>query len=80
MGRYEEAIIAYDQALNIKSDYAVVFYNKACCYALQNQIDLALDNLETAINLDAEKMKKAAIDNEDFDNLGENERFKNLIV
>lgn len=50
--RYEEAIASYDKAIQINPEYAFAWYNKACCYAKQNRVDLATETLKQAINLD----------------------------
>ena len=52
IGRFDDAIASYDKALEIKPDDPSVYYNKACAYALQNKIQLAIENLQQAINLD----------------------------
>jgi tetratricopeptide (TPR) repeat protein len=78
LGRYEEAIASYDKALDIKPDYADAFYNKACCYALQKEVNLALENLETAINLDNQYQQMAKTDT-DFDNIRHDSRFQEVL-
>jgi len=47
MGRDPQAIASFDKALELKPDYASAYYNKASCYALQSQVDLA-QNLQQA--------------------------------
>ncbi len=44
LGRNEEAIASYDQALKFKPDYHQAWYNKACYYALKGNIEQALEN------------------------------------
>ncbi|BBC26334.1 tetratricopeptide repeat protein [Pseudanabaena sp. ABRG5-3] len=78
-GRNEEAIAAYDQALQIKPDDPSAYYNKACAYSLQNQIELALENLQKAIQLDPEKYRELAKTDSDFDNIRHDPRFQALI-
>jgi tetratricopeptide (TPR) repeat protein len=46
LGRDEEAIACFDKALEINPNYASAYYNKAACYALQQQVQLALENLQ----------------------------------
>ncbi len=41
---------------------------KACAYSLQNQIELALENLQKAIQLSPEENRKIANTDSDFDN------------
>jgi len=78
LGRYKEAIASYDKALKIKPDKHEAYYNKACCYALHNQIDLALEFLPKAIELDAKLLEMAKTDN-DFDSIRDDPRFQTLI-
>jgi tetratricopeptide (TPR) repeat protein len=79
LGRIEEAIISCNKALEIKPDYDNAFYNKACYLALQNQIDLALDNLQQAITLNLEKYRDMAKTDSELDNLRQDPRFQALI-
>jgi tetratricopeptide (TPR) repeat protein len=79
LGRNEEVIAAYDQALQFKPDYPSPYYNKACVYSLQNQIELALENLQKAIQLDPEKYREMAKTDSDFVNIRHDRRFQALI-
>ncbi|WP_016865047.1 TPR end-of-group domain-containing protein, partial [Fischerella muscicola] len=78
LGRYEEAIASYDKALEIKPDYHQAWYNKACCYALQVNIEQAIENLQKAIILNPECREMAKTDS-DFDSIRDDERFQELI-
>ena len=49
--RDEEALDSLEQALAVEKDYDRAFYEKARIYAKQNNLDLALKNLEIAVNL-----------------------------
>ncbi|MGL5081741.1 MAG: TPR end-of-group domain-containing protein [Microcoleaceae cyanobacterium] len=69
---------SYDKALEFKPDAASAFYNKACCYGLQNNVELALENLEQAIKLDRKYLEMAKTDS-DFDRIREDERFQALV-
>jgi hypothetical protein len=64
--------------LEIKPDDAGTYYNKACCYALHNQINLALEFLPKAIESDAKYLEMAKIDS-DFDSILDDPRFQALI-
>jgi tetratricopeptide (TPR) repeat protein len=78
LGRYDEVILSCDKCLEIKPDYANTYYNKACAYALQEKIDLAIENLKQAINLDSEYLAIAKTDT-DFDKIRSDCRFINLL-
>jgi tetratricopeptide (TPR) repeat protein len=79
LGRHEEAIASYEHAVEIKPNDATSFYNLACCYALQIMIDLALENLNKAINLSPEEYRHMAKSDTDFDNIRQDPRFQELI-
>ncbi len=51
LGRDDEAIESFDKALEMKPDYASAYYNKAACYALQRQIEFAIENLQPAVDI-----------------------------
>ena len=55
------------------------YYNKACAYSLQNVIELALENLQKAIQLNPDHYRKLAKTDSDFDNIRHNQRFQALI-
>ena len=78
LGRYEEAIAAYDQALAIKPDKHAALYNKACCYGLQGDVEKAVECLNAAISLDSESLELAKTDT-DFDPIRHDERFRALV-
>lgn len=75
---YDEAIASYDQALKINPNDGDAFYNKACCYGLQGQVDLAIANLKQAIELNP-KYCEIAKTNSDFDRVRNDKQFQNLI-
>ncbi|MEH2294426.1 TPR end-of-group domain-containing protein [Nostoc sp.] len=79
LGRFEEAIASYDQALNFKPDLHQAWYNKACYYALQGNIEQTLENLQKAINISPDEWREWAKTNSDFDGIREDERFQALI-
>lgn len=66
------------KALKIKPDDASGYFNKACAYALLENIDLAIENLTQAINLDSKYLEMAKTDT-DFDKIRSDSRFINLI-
>ena len=76
---YEEAISSYDKAVEFKPDYHKAWYNKACSYSLQGNIEQAIENLKTAISLNLDKYREMAKTDSDFDAIREDERFQELI-
>jgi tetratricopeptide (TPR) repeat protein len=76
---YEAAVASFDQALKIKPDFHEAWYNKACSYALQGNVEQAIENLQQAINLSPDKYREMAKTNSDFDKIREDERFRALI-
>jgi tetratricopeptide (TPR) repeat protein len=73
------AIASYDQALAIKPDDPNPYHNKACAYSLQNQIELALENLQKAIQLSPEEYRNMAKTDTDFDSIRCDPGFQALI-
>ena len=76
---YEEAISSYDKAVEFKPDKHEAWYNKACSYSLQGNIEQAIENLKTAISLNLDKYREMAKTDSDFDAIREDERFQELI-
>lgn len=79
LGSSQEAIASYDKAVEIKPDYHQAWYNRAIAYTHLNNIELALQNLQTAINLNPEYQETAKTD-AGFDVIRENEEFKRLVM
>lgn len=78
LGLDDEAIVSFDKALEIKLDYGSAYYNKAACYALQKEVNLALANLQQAIIINPGYKEDAATDI-DFDEIADDKQFKQLI-
>ena len=78
LGRNEEAIVSFEEALKLKPDDPSTLYNKSCCYALQNQLEPALNHLQQVIKLDS-KYRELARSDSDFDNIRRDDRFQALI-
>ena len=78
MGRYEEAIASYDQALEFKPNLHQAWYLKAYIYALEKNISLAIENLKQAIHLNREYVDMAKSESV-FDDICRNPRFLELI-
>jgi len=77
---YSVAIEIYQNLVKTDPKSATGWYDLACCYALQNNLDLALQHLRQAIELEPEKLKNTARTDADFTSLYENEVFKNLVA
>lgn len=77
--RYVEAIADYDKAIQIKPEYTLTWYSKACCYAEQNNVDLAIVALKQALALDLHTVIKYAKTDSSFDSIRDNPLFKELI-
>jgi tetratricopeptide (TPR) repeat protein len=76
--QYRDAIASYEKALEIKPDFHQAWYDRAECYAIIQKGDLAIKDLEEAIQLNPE-YKTQAKTNTYFDEIREDERFKKLI-
>ena len=55
LGRYQDAIEAYKQAIRIKPDYAEAHYNLGIAYLVTGDKDSALEEYKILKTLDAEK-------------------------
>jgi tetratricopeptide (TPR) repeat protein len=44
LGQYQEAIDSLDQAIAHKPDLHDTWYDKACCYGLQQNVEAAIEN------------------------------------
>jgi len=78
LGRDEEAIECFDQAIEIDEKYAKAWYNKACLESLRNNKQESIKYLKKAIELDEGYIEKAKL-GADFDNICDSDEFKELI-
>jgi tetratricopeptide (TPR) repeat protein len=78
-GSYSESIACYDTTLEINPDFANAFYNKACCYALLGFADLAIDNLQRAVEFMPILYRELALADSDLSGIWKQERFAALI-
>jgi tetratricopeptide (TPR) repeat protein len=78
LGRYQKAITYFDQVIEINPEQFSLFYNKACCCALLEQVDLAIVALQEAIYLNSECLEMAKTDS-DFDKIRYDTRFRSLL-
>ena len=77
LGKFEEALASFEKEMGFNEGSA--YYDKACCYAVQNQIDEAIPNLQKAIEIDSEEYLNRAKTDSDFDNICHDPRFQALI-
>jgi tetratricopeptide (TPR) repeat protein len=63
----------------MKPDYASAYYNKAACYALQRQVELALENLQRAVEINPSYKDEASTDI-DFDEIASDKRFRQFVA
>jgi tetratricopeptide (TPR) repeat protein len=77
--RYDEAIASCDSAIQIHPETPYAWYNKAGCYAEQGHINLALESLKQAINLEPNRVRNYAKTDSSFDKIRNHELFKQLI-
>ncbi|HEY3861618.1 MAG TPA: hypothetical protein VGO59_06995 [Verrucomicrobiae bacterium] len=76
-GRYAEGLKVDERLSQLRPDDAVVRYNLACSYSLTQQIDLAFDALDAAINLGYRDFK--ALDKDpDLTNLRQHDEYKKI--
>ena len=78
-GRYTEAFTDCEQAINQNPKHESGYYAKACCYALQGEIEQAIDNLQKAIDIKPGFSRSEAKHNPDFDSIRDDERFRALV-
>jgi tetratricopeptide (TPR) repeat protein len=50
-GRHEEGLRIDERLAQLCPEDAIVYYNLACSYSLTHQLELAIESLETAIDL-----------------------------
>lgn len=79
MQKYDKAITAYNQTTTIKPDFSNAWYNMACCYAQQNDLERAIQSLQQAINLNSHCQQEAQTDS-DFNAIREYSQFQTLLA
>jgi tetratricopeptide (TPR) repeat protein len=77
--KYTQAISAYNQAIKIEAKHAQAWYNLACCYALQHNPELAVENLRISIDIDRTHLITAKTD-PDFDTIRDSSLFQTLLL
>jgi tetratricopeptide (TPR) repeat protein len=78
-GRYTEAFAECDRAIERDPNHVGGYYAKACCHALQGEVELAIDNLQKAIDIKPRLCRREAKHNPDFDSILDDERFQELV-
>ncbi len=74
----ERAFRPFEKAIELKPDYAHVWFNRACSYAFKGNKENALSNLKKAVELDA-SLKEEAKKDQYSKALQNNKDFKELI-
>jgi tetratricopeptide (TPR) repeat protein len=77
-GRYEDALNAFEKALDADADRAKVHYSRAAAFALSERDEEALDALRAAIEADPE-FRGYALGDPDFQRLREHAGFVSLV-
>lgn len=78
-GNHSEAIACYSKVLQLQPAFVNAFYNQACCYALLGFADLALDNLQRAVEFMPNLYRELALTDSDLRGLRKQQRFEALI-
>jgi tetratricopeptide (TPR) repeat protein len=77
--RYTEAIRCFESVLEIAPNCDRAIYQQACCYALQGDIERAIEDLTQPIHLNPEKYREMAKNDTDFDTIRQVDRFGALV-
>jgi tetratricopeptide (TPR) repeat protein len=78
--QYTEAILAYQNTLEIEPNFTPALYNLACCYAQENNSELAINNLQKAIILNRELYSRNSKIDSNFDKIREHPSFQALFA
>jgi tetratricopeptide (TPR) repeat protein len=76
---YSDALVECDRVIEQAPHHEIGYYAKACYFALQGEVDLAIDSLQKAIDIKARLCKTEAKHNPDFDGIRDNARFQELV-
>ena len=76
-GRYAEGLKIDERLCKLRPDSALVHYNLACSYSLTEQLDLAVEALETALDLGYRDFKWMGHD-PDLENVREHAGYKKI--
>lgn len=75
---YDEALAEYSRSLELRPEHPFTLYNRACLYSIRQKPDEALEDLKHAIDSD-EKYRGMARGDDDFANIRDDPRFKELV-
>ncbi|NEQ81389.1 MAG: tetratricopeptide repeat protein [Moorea sp. SIO2I5] len=78
LGRYQEAWDSLERVRQVKSNSSNLYYNEACYYALNGEIDSAIASLKQAMSLN-DRLKSIINIDADFDMIKDEQRFQDLI-
>jgi tetratricopeptide (TPR) repeat protein len=76
-GRFSEGLVVDERLSRLRPDDSLVHYNLACSYSLTGQVELAIEALESAINLGYRDFKWLAQD-PDLKNLRDHTEYKRI--
>lgn len=76
-GRFEEGLRIDERLAELRPDDSIVQYNLACSYSLTSQLEMAVEALESAINLGYRDFKHMSQD-PDLKNLREHADYKRI--
>ncbi|BBC24589.1 tetratricopeptide repeat protein [Pseudanabaena sp. ABRG5-3] len=78
-GEYDKAIISFGKFLKLQPDHAEALYEIACCYALQNKVQKAVEHLKEAIALSPDRYLAKARTDSNFELIRHRSSFKSLV-
>lgn len=79
-GEFDLGIDDCKHAIAINPNYAGAYYNLACGYSLKKDVDNSIIYLNRAIELDKELVRDTIMDDEDFSNIKDDQKFIKLIT
>jgi tetratricopeptide (TPR) repeat protein len=79
MGQHQQGIESCDVVLKNHPNNPDAFYGKSCCYALQGNIEQAIEYLKLADTQKRNHYKKRAKKEPEFNGIREDSRFQELL-
>ncbi|WP_051470103.1 tetratricopeptide repeat protein [Fischerella sp. PCC 9605] len=77
--RCDDALASYNKAIQLQQNYDFAWYHRSRMYALQGKVELAIENLQCAIELKPYQWRESAKTDSNFDKIRQHERFQQLI-